>query len=404
MELAKSEYLAKLRQGIEKLYQGSDAWNQWRDENRELTSLNLSKVNLKEADLSGAYLNSVDLNGVDISGANLSGANLCHAMLIGANLSNANLSSAILSWANLGSVNFSGAEFSGAYFNEADLSGAKLNGADLRGAYLPGAKFGRAYLSGANLSGASLCGAYFNEADLSGADLSGADLSGADLSGASLERASFVGTILDDARLDSCRVYGTSVWDVSLKNTTQRDLVITDHGAVAVTVDNIKLAQFIYLLLKNDEIRHIIDTITSKVVIILGRFTDERKKVLDALRQELRARDYTPILFDFEKPASRDLTETLLTLASMSRFVIADISAAKSIPQELSHIIPHLPSVPVQPVLLASDREYAMFEHWKRYEWVLPDFLYQDEAHLLASLTDKVIAPAEQKRREQINV
>ena len=404
MELAKSEYLAKLRQGIEKLYQGSDAWNQWRDENRELTSLNLSKVNLKEADLSGAYLNSVDLNGVDISGANLSGANLCHAMLIGANLSNANLSSAILSWANLGSVNFSGAEFSGAYFNEADLSGAKLNGADLRGAYLPGAKFGRAYLSGANLSGASLCGAYFNEADLSGADLSGADLSGADLNGASLERASFVGTILDDARLDSCRVYGTSVWDVSLKNTTQRDLVITDHGAVAVTVDNIKLAQFIYLLLKNDEIRHIIDTITSKVVIILGRFTDERKKVLDALRQELRARDYTPILFDFEKPASRDLTETLLTLASMSRFVIADISAAKSIPQELSHIIPHLPSVPVQPVLLASDREYAMFEHWKRYEWVLPDFLYQDEAHLLASLTDKVIAPAEQKRREQINV
>ena len=191
---------------------------------------------------------------------------------------------------------------------------------------------------------------------------------------------------------------------MSLKNTTQRDLVITDHGAVAVTVDNIKLAQFIYLLLKNDEIRHIIDTITSKVVIILGRFTDERKKVLDALRQELRARDYTPILFDFEKPASRDLTETLLTLASMSRFVIADISAAKSIPQELSHIIPHLPSVPVQPVLLASDREYAMFEHWKRYEWVLPDFLYQDEAHLLASLTDKVIAPAEQKRREQINV
>ena len=33
-----------------------------------------------------------------------------------------------------------------------------------------------------------------------------------------------------------------------------------------------------------------IDTITSKVVLILGRFTEERKKVLDALGDELRKR------------------------------------------------------------------------------------------------------------------
>jgi hypothetical protein len=42
-----------------------------------------------------------------------------------------------------------------------------------------------------------------------------------------------------------------------------------------------------------------------------------------------------------------------------------------------------------------------MFEHWRQYPWVLPDFLYKDEAHLLASLSDKVIQPAEQKRQEQ---
>ena len=37
-------------------------------------------------------------------------------------------------------------------------------------------------------------------------------------------------------------------------------------------------------------------------MLILGRFTEERKLVLDALREELRQRCYLPILFDFEKP------------------------------------------------------------------------------------------------------
>lgn len=40
-----------------------------------------------------------------------------------------------------------------------------------------------------------------------------------------------------------------------------------------------------------------IETITSKVVLILGRFTAHRKPVLDALRTALRAHDYSPILF-----------------------------------------------------------------------------------------------------------
>jgi hypothetical protein len=46
------------------------------------------------------------------------------------------------------------------------------------------------------------------------------------------------------------------------------------------------------------------------VVLILVRFTDERKTVLDALREELRKRDYLPIQFDFVVPATRDITET----------------------------------------------------------------------------------------------
>jgi hypothetical protein len=42
----------------------------------------------------------------------------------------------------------------------------------------------------------------------------------------------------------------------------------------------------------------VIDTITSKAVLILGRFTPERKAVLDAIGDELRKRDHVPVLFD----------------------------------------------------------------------------------------------------------
>ena len=135
-------------------------------------------------------------------------------------------------------------------------------------------------------------------------------------------------------------------------------------------------------------------------MLILGRFTLERKAVLDTLREELRKRDYLPVLFDFEKPVSRDLTETISTLAHMARFVIADLTDAKSIPQELNAIVPDLPSVPVQPILYASDESYSMFEHFMRYPWVLPTFRYQDTMSLLVSLKEHVITPSEQKARE----
>jgi hypothetical protein len=161
-------------------------------------------------------------------------------------------------------------------------------------------------------------------------------------------------TDLTGADLTGCRVYGVSAWGLKLERTTQQNLVITRKDEPEITVDNIEVAQFIYLLLHNQKVRDVVDTITSKVVLILGRFTDERKAVLDALREELRKRNYLPILFDFSVPATRDITETISLLARMARFVVADITDAKSIPQELAVIVPDLPSVPVRAVQSAA--------------------------------------------------
>jgi hypothetical protein len=61
-------------------------------------------------------------------------------------------------------------------------------------------------------------------------------------------------------------------------------------------------------LLYNAKIRRVIDAVTSSVVLILGRSTEERLQVLNAIRSELRNRGYSPVLLTFERPTNRDLT------------------------------------------------------------------------------------------------
>lgn len=271
----------------------------------------------------------------------------------------------------------------------------KRDNPTLSGANLSGVNFYRSSLWRVNLRGADLRGAV-----LSSVNLNGAILDDANLSGANLRYTRLVGASIQGAILNSSSVYGVSAWNLKGVPKDQSDLVITPPREPIITVDNLEVAQFIYLILNNQKIRDIVDTIGKKSVLILGRFTPEQKPVLDGIRERLRGLDYVPILFDFDKPASRDITETISTLAHISRFIIADITDARSIPQELQLVVPHLPSVPVQPLLLASQLEYGMFEHFRRYPWVLETFTYKDKIELFNSLQAKVIEPAEAKARE----
>jgi hypothetical protein len=335
---------------------GVTAWNAWRDDN------------LTDPDLSGAFLREATLSRADLSRANLREANLYEADLRKANLS------------------------------EANLYKANLSDADLRKANLYKANVREADLIGANLYKANLREAGLIEADLRVANLIGANLSDADLRGVDLSRATLVETNLTGVDLTGCRIYGVSAWRIEIDNIKQNNLIITRQDEPEITVDNIEVAQFVYLMLDNKKIRNVIDIITSKAVLILGRFTDERKAVLDALREELRKRDYLPILFDFELPERRNVTETVTLLARMARFVIADLTDPSSIPQELQAIIPSV-RVPVQPLLLEGSSLYSMFKDFdpQDFHWVLPVYRYKEPEQLLATLAENVIAPAEAK-------
>ena len=206
------------------------------------------------------------------------------------------------------------------------LRGANLRGANLSGAHLSSVDLTDASLTWADLRNVTAHESTFVNADLSYADLTKASLAWSKLGGANLSQAKMVFTDLFEADIAGCRIFGISAWGVKLGGTKQSNLIITREDEATVTVDNLEIAQFIYLLRNNERIRHAIDTITSKVVLILGRFTEERKPVLDAIRVELRRRDYLPVLFDFQKPDNKDLTGTVTTLANMARFIIADLT------------------------------------------------------------------------------
>ncbi|MEW5720757.1 MAG: pentapeptide repeat-containing protein, partial [Chloroflexota bacterium] len=328
-----------------------------------------------------------------LTGANLANASLAESNLRGARLNRANLTHATLTWSDL-----SDALLGGAKLAEADLTQANLSHAFLQNARMEKSNLCRAILTKADLTNADLTDAILREANLREAELVFTRLVGADLTKADLTFARLVDVEFQRANLTDCRVYGISAWDLHLEGTNQSNLIIAREDKPSITVDNLEVAQFIYLLLNNEKIRDVIDTLTTKAVLILGRF--ERKAILIALKEELRKRNYLPILFDFDKPASRDFTETVSTLAHLSRFIIADITDPRSIPQELQTIVPNLPSIPIQPLLLSSQREYGMFEHFTRYPWVLPIQRYNQVDDLLASLGEKVIAPAEAKAKE----
>jgi uncharacterized protein YjbI with pentapeptide repeats len=131
--MANPEHLQLLKQGVE-------AWNQWRDQHRDI------KPNLRGANLIE----------VDFPRANLTGAVLIGATLVGATLTRADLTGAILAGADL-----TGAILAGATLTEADLTRAILIGANLIGAILT-----RADLTRADVSEAALYETVFGDTNL----------------------------------------------------------------------------------------------------------------------------------------------------------------------------------------------------------------------------------------------
>jgi uncharacterized protein YjbI with pentapeptide repeats len=398
-----------------------------------LVDTNLSDVDLRDATLVEANLTGANLANAFGSNANFSGANLenanfseglfdgaifVRANLAGANFSGADLGRADLTEANLSQAKFFEAHFHGARLTRADLSGANLADADFDGAFLDearltgaklhntsltGSDLTRAVLVGADLAYAHLTQANFSESNCAGANLQGtvlyaANFSRANLRGAALLNAVAIRTDFTGADLTGCSVYGMSAWDVNLDQAAQTKLVITREEP-HVHVDDLEVAQFIYLLLHRQKLRSVLTTLGERTVLILGRFT-ERKALLEGIADKIRSLGYLPIVFDFDRPTDRDLTETVKVLAGLSLFVVADITNPRSVPLELQATVPDY-MVPFVTLVERGQPVFGMFDDLPRkYDWALPLLEYNSAESLLAAFENKVVAPALEKLAE----
>ena len=297
---------------------------------------------------------------------------------------------------NLSDADLIKANLSGANLIQARLSRVNLSDADLTSANLTSANLTRANLFGADLSDADLTSANLTRADLIGTHLTMADLSRANLFGARLIGATLLSTQLNRANLTGCSIYGVSAWNVNLEGAIQSNLRITPENEPAIHVDNLEVAQFVYLLLNNPKIRTIIDTIGKKGVLLLGRFTEGRMAILETLQKELRNRDFVPMVFNFDKPDTKDFTETVRILAGLSRFIIADITNPRSAPLELQAVVPEY-MTPFIPILEKGEEPFAMFRDiWIKYrDWVLEPIRYPSVDRLVEVLDSEIIKPAE---------
>lgn len=359
---------------------GSDRWNSWRKKN-----------NIQVLDLSNAKLQELKIQGYNLSGANLQNTDFSKAVLLNSMFLLANLDGAILVDAELGMSDFSNASLVKADFTNASLTltlfiGSNCTGAIFESATLTNALLVNATFLNANFKNSRLISSNFAKSNLQNADLRKAILNGANLSNANLSRAN----------ITAANIFGISAWNVDTENLIQQDLLITHSYEPELIVDDLEIAQFIYLISHNKKLSNAIDTITSKVVLILGRFTPERKIVLDGIKKKLREMGFVPILFDFENSKSRDLTETIGLIGRMSKFIVADVTDAKSIPQELSAIVPYSPSIVVVPILHKGSQPYSMFEHWKSYPWVLKIVEYESLEWLEENITPSIINPVKE--------
>jgi uncharacterized protein YjbI with pentapeptide repeats len=221
--------------------------------------------------------------------------------------------------------------------------GAFAEGLNLRNSVFEGAHFEEGDFSRANFSGTT-----FRNSKLNKTILTGATFDGATFVNCSLNRVNLVGASFRVKEITETVVYGIAAWDLQTSDDMKQSKLVIERtnelysglvhqGKVPMMVDDIELAQFIHYLSNHKKIRDVLNILNDRGVLLLGRFKNGGLERLYSMREWLQRKGYMPMIFDFARPDSLSLTETVITMAGLSKFVVADLSGS-SVPAELQGI------------------------------------------------------------------
>jgi uncharacterized protein YjbI with pentapeptide repeats len=329
-------------------------------------------------------------------------ANFGHATLDGARFTDCALARTSWMQARLRDSAFVDCDFSGAGLKPADATETTFRRCNFSDAYFGGnlssARFHECRLRGANLTRLDLGGTVFAGCDLRGATFNGADLANATFTDCDLRGASWLDADITGVKIERCRIFGMAVWGTRGEIAFARSLSLARTDAsTAPEIDALHLAPFIMSLLDGNGVRELVDGLSSTVVLILGRFAEPHKSVLDDVRSHLRRLGYSAVMFDTETPRSRDLSEAVSVLARLSRFVLVDLTEPRSAPYELQQFV----ATSQTPVLAVTRGEapFSMFTDLEKYPWVLGVREFADGPELIEALPH-VVGELEERRSE----
>jgi hypothetical protein len=200
-----------------------------------------------------------------------------------------------------------------------------------------------------------------------------------------------VRTDVEDASFRGCSITGLTAYDLRGAPRDESQLVVSDAHGLTVKVDFLEAPHFITLL-RSERLGLALARIEPKVVLILGRFTPERKAVLEQLRADLARKEWVALVFDF--PAPKGITPTFKVMASICGWVVADVTDPSEVRNEITLIAREHPSVPIRPILQDRRREWlGLAELRKQGANIAPTVRYRNTAHLLAMVDEALIAP-----------
>ena len=252
-------------------------------------------------------------------------------------------------------------DFSGMDFTSVDIHRAFAEGLNLRGAVFENAHFEEGDFSRADFSGAVFRHTRFNKTILTGANFDDAVFVNCNIN-----RVNLVGASFRVREITETVVYGIAAWDLQMSEASKQSRLVIERthelyseliaqGKVPLMVDDIELAQFVHYLSDHRKMRDTLNILNDKGVLLLGRFKDGGIERLYAVRERLQRHGYMAMIFDFERPDNMSLTETVVTMAGLSKFIVVDLSGA-SVPGELQAILSQIK----KPIVAFGDA-YSMF-------------------------------------------